>query len=66
MSQLEDYAIPKGSTVLVTAATGYINYPYSRPLPGYRVRGTTRSEKPWLNVFFEQKHGKDKFEINLS
>jgi uncharacterized protein YbjT (DUF2867 family) len=64
MLQSKDYTIPKGSIVLVTAANGYIaNHVVGLFLNlGYRVRGTVRSDKPWLNSFFEEKYDKDKFE----
>ena len=28
----------------------------------FRVRGTVREDKPWLNQFFENRYGKDVFE----
>jgi hypothetical protein len=64
LSQPKEYAIPKGSTLLVTAANDYIaTHIVDLFLElGYRVRGTLLSEKSWLNTFFEGKYGKDKFE----
>lgn len=59
-----EYAIPTGSLVLVTGANGYIGSHVVDQLLalGYRVRGTVRDSKPWLDEFFEKKYGKDKFE----
>ncbi|KAL4876915.1 hypothetical protein BJY04DRAFT_231200 [Aspergillus karnatakaensis] len=58
------YAIPVGSTILVTGANGYIASHVCDILLslGYRVRGTVRSEKPWLDAFFEEKYGAGRFE----
>jgi nucleoside-diphosphate-sugar epimerase len=63
MSQRE-LAIPKGSTVLVTGANGYVASHIVDILIqlGYEVRGTVRSVKPWLNQLFEERHGKGKFQ----
>jgi nucleoside-diphosphate-sugar epimerase len=63
MSQ-QEYAIPRGSTVLITGANGYIaSHVVDLLLElGFKVRGTVRSEKRWLDRFFEEKHGKGKFE----
>lgn len=56
--------IPPGSKILVTGANGYIASHVCDILLelGYNVRGTVRSEKPWLNKFFECKYGVDQFE----
>jgi nucleoside-diphosphate-sugar epimerase len=63
MSQ-KQYAIPQGSQILVTGANGYIGSNIVDLLLdlGFRVRGTVRAEKPWLNELFEKKYGKDPFE----
>ncbi|OHE94957.1 NAD dependent epimerase/dehydratase [Colletotrichum orchidophilum] len=60
-------ALPKGSLILVTGANGYIGSHLANVLLGlgYRVRGTVRSEKPWLSEFFHSKYGKDAFELVL-
>ncbi|KAF9874611.1 NAD dependent epimerase/dehydratase [Colletotrichum karsti] len=60
MSELT--ALPKGSLILVTGANGYIGAQVINTLLelGYRVRGTVRSEKPFLNEYFS-KYG-DAFE----
>jgi nucleoside-diphosphate-sugar epimerase len=58
------YTIPKGSWVLVTGANGYIASSVADVLLelGYNVRGTIRTEKPWLNEYFTKKHGEGRFE----
>ncbi|KAL0934614.1 aldehyde reductase ii [Colletotrichum truncatum] len=57
-------ALPQGSLVLVTGANGYIGSHVVKTVleQGYRVRGTVRSPKPWLDELFQTKFGKDKFE----
>lgn len=64
MMSSKQYAIPQGSQILVTGANGYIGSNIVDLLLdlGFRVRGTVRAEKPWLNELFEKKYGKDKFE----
>ncbi|EAW14634.1 putative NADPH-dependent methylglyoxal reductase (D-lactaldehyde dehydrogenase [Aspergillus clavatus NRRL 1] len=56
-------ALPLGSLILVTGANGYIASQVINELlrSGYRVRGTVRGEKPWLNQFFEETYGRNKF-----
>jgi nucleoside-diphosphate-sugar epimerase len=63
MSQRE-YALPRGSTVVVTGANGYIGSHVVDQLLelGFHVRGTIRSEKPWLDRLFEERHGKGQYE----
>ena len=58
------YAIPKGSTILGTGVTGYIGSNIVDVLLdlGYNVRGTVRSEKPWLGKLFTEKYGPGRFE----
>jgi len=50
--------------VLVTGANGYIASHIIDTLlqEGYSVRGTVRSEKPWLDALFEAKYGSGKFQ----
>lgn len=59
--------INKGEWVLVTGANGYIGSHVADLLleEGYNVRGTVRSEKPWLNKLFDDKYGKGRFETVL-
>ncbi|KAH8693804.1 hypothetical protein BGW36DRAFT_383771 [Talaromyces proteolyticus] len=59
-----NYIISQGSRILVTGANGYIASHVCDILLGlgYDVRGTVRSEKPWLDSYFEHKYGKGRFE----
>ncbi|EXJ79557.1 hypothetical protein A1O3_07836 [Capronia epimyces CBS 606.96] len=59
--------IPKGDTVLVTGANGYIASHVVDVLldQGYKVRGTVRAPKPWLNRHFDAKYGAGKFETAI-
>ncbi|KAI9698119.1 MAG: hypothetical protein M1836_004121 [Candelina mexicana] len=54
-----NYSIPRGSLILVTGANGYIASHVVDILLqlGYRVRGTVRAAKPWLDRFFEHRYG---------
>lgn len=56
--------IPNGALILVTGANGYIASHICDILLGlgYCVRGTVRSEKPWLDSFFEKRYGPGRFE----
>ncbi|KAJ5980341.1 NAD dependent epimerase/dehydratase [Penicillium waksmanii] len=62
-----NYALPPGSRILVTGANGYIGTHVVDQLLGlgYAVRGSLRTEKPWLNEFFTQKYGPGSFETVL-
>lgn len=66
MSQA-NIAIPTGSLILVTGANGFIaSHIVDQFLgSGYRVRGTVRSEKPWLDDYFATRHGAGQFESVL-
>ena len=59
-------AIPKGSTVLITGANGYIASHVADQVitAGYRVRGTVRSEAKGelMTEVYEKRHGPGKFE----
>lgn len=65
MTSHDSYALKVGERILVTGANGFIGSNIVDVLLslGYIVRGTVRSEKPWLNELFESKYGAGKFEI---
>ncbi|KAF4772198.1 hypothetical protein N7455_009075 [Penicillium solitum] len=68
MASQDSYALKVGERILVTGANGFIGSNIVDVLLslGYIVRGTVRSEKPWLNELFESKYGAGKFEtVNL-
>jgi len=58
-------AIPRGSTVLVTGANGFIASHVADQLlqAGFKVKGTVRSEDKGklITEIFEKRHGKDAF-----
>jgi nucleoside-diphosphate-sugar epimerase len=64
MTSKDSYAIKVGARILVTGANGFVASSITDFLLslGYLVRGTVRSEKPWLNETFEAKYGAGKFE----
>lgn len=68
MSPIDNPAIPKGSTVLVTGANGFIgsNIVDQFLKLGYNVRGTTRNveKNAWMNKLFDSKYGPGRFEFS--
>jgi nucleoside-diphosphate-sugar epimerase len=60
----ESYAIKVGQRVLVTGANSFVGSNIIDVLLsfGYTVRGTVRSERPWLNEMFDTKYGVGNFE----
>lgn len=67
MSPIDNPAIPKGATVLVTGVNGLIGAQVADKFLeiGYKVRGTVRDAKKnaWLSEVFGAKYGQDKFEL---
>ncbi|KAI1334147.1 aldehyde reductase [Xylariaceae sp. FL0016] len=67
MSPIDQPAIPKGSTVLITGGNGFIGSNIADQFLklGYKVRGTTRSPKKnaWLTDLFNRKYGPGNFEF---
>ncbi|RKK57111.1 hypothetical protein BFJ69_g17579 [Fusarium oxysporum] len=67
MSPLDNPAVPKGSTVLVTGANGLLGSNIADQFLeyGYRVRGTVRDteKNAWLQTLFDKKYGEGKFEL---
>lgn len=61
--------IPKGSTVLVTGANGYLGMHVADQLllDGYKVHGTVRDagKVEWLKEYFDEKYGKGKFGVSV-
>ncbi|KAJ5679526.1 hypothetical protein N7462_007770 [Penicillium macrosclerotiorum] len=64
---IEQYAVPQGSTVLITGVNGFIasNIADQFLKFGYKVRGTTRSleKNAWVSTLFNQKYGSGNFEL---
>ncbi|OJJ99093.1 hypothetical protein ASPACDRAFT_1856676 [Aspergillus aculeatus ATCC 16872] len=67
MTTSTDYTLPTDSWVVVTGANGYIASQVINAFlaKGYRVRGTVRSEKPWLVEGFQSKYGPGRFETAI-
>ncbi|KAB8258829.1 putative aldehyde reductase [Aspergillus pseudonomiae] len=64
MSTPTQVVIPKDAWMLVTGANGYIGSTVVNTLLelGYKVRGTVRAPKPWLDEFFVSKYGNGRYE----
>lgn len=60
-------AIPYGSTIVVSGATGFVgSHVIDQALAaGFRVRGTTRDGKKgaWAEEYFKSKYGSDEFDL---
>lgn len=68
ISQTEDlYYLPQGSWILVTGANGFVgsNVVHHLLELGFRVRGTVREAKPWLDEMFQERFGEDSYESVL-
>lgn len=67
MAPLDNPAVPKGSTVLVTGANGLLGSHIADQFleHGYKVRGTVRDteKNAWLQALFDKKYGKGSFEL---
>ncbi|KAI9147377.1 Aldehyde reductase 2 [Paramyrothecium foliicola] len=67
MASLDNLAVPKGSTVLVTGANGLLGSHIADQFLeyGYKVRGAVRDTKKssWLQNVFDTKYGKGNFEL---
>nr|XP_036581831.1 aldehyde reductase [Colletotrichum truncatum]KAF6790274.1 aldehyde reductase [Colletotrichum truncatum] len=60
-------AVPYGSLIVISGASGFIgSHVADQALAaGYKVRGTTRDvqKNQWIETLFNQKYGKDSFEL---
>lgn len=67
MSPIDNPAIPKGSTVLITGVNGFIASHIADQFLtfGYKIRGTARDAKrgAWTQNFFDNKYGTGNFEL---
>ncbi|OLN96239.1 Aldehyde reductase 2-like protein 2 [Colletotrichum chlorophyti] len=67
MASIENPAIPKGSTVLVTGVNGLIASHVANQFvqQGYKVRGTVRNteKNAWLPAYFNRTYGEGHFEL---
>ncbi|KAI0966747.1 aldehyde reductase [Xylaria arbuscula] len=69
MSPIDQPVVPKGSTMLVTAANGFLGSNIADQFLklGYKVRGTTRDveKNAWVSKLFDAKYGPGNFELVL-
>ncbi|KAJ2991089.1 hypothetical protein NUW58_g2649 [Xylaria curta] len=67
MSAAENWAIPKGSIILVTGVNGFIGSHIADQFlhHGFKVRGTVRNvdKNAWLADTFREKYGYERFEL---
>ncbi|KAI0911776.1 aldehyde reductase [Ustulina deusta] len=67
MSPIDQPAIPKGSTVLITGSNGFIGSNIADQFLklGYKVRGTTRNpaKNTWVTKLFDAKYGPGNFDF---
>lgn len=67
MPSIDNPAIPRGATVLVTGANGLLGSHIADQFLeyGYNVRGTVRDteKNAWLAQLFEKNHGPGRFEL---
>lgn len=60
-------AVPYGSTIVVTGATGFIgSHVVDQVLAaGYNVRGTTRNAAKglWASELFDRRHSRERFQL---
>jgi uncharacterized protein YbjT (DUF2867 family) len=59
----DTFALKCDSNVLVTGANGYIASHVANELLklGYRVKGTVREPKPWLDKMFNDRYGPNRY-----
>ncbi|KAK6221163.1 aldehyde reductase 2 [Colletotrichum tabaci] len=64
---VDQYAIPQGSTVLVTGVNGFIGSHVANEFLrfGFKVRGTTRNPErnAWMRALFDKKYGSGQFDL---
>ncbi|KAI2830273.1 hypothetical protein CBS147343_3363 [Aspergillus niger] len=58
------YCLPEGSHILVTGGNGFVASNVTQTLLelGFKVRGTVRTPKPWLDEMFKARFGDDSFQ----
>ncbi|EMR66145.1 putative aldehyde reductase protein [Eutypa lata UCREL1] len=64
---IDQFVVPKGSTVLITGVNGFIGSNIADQFLtfGFKVRGTTRSleKNAWVSTLFNKKYGPGNFEL---